>query len=79
MCDSCDHLSVHEDIDDWIVDGGALGKVCRHGSSQGMEGISRIGCGKAGHEGVRSPAEDVSKDHDNNHPRHFFLSFLGGL
>ena len=73
----CAHLSVHEDIDDWVVDGGTLSKVCRHGSSQRMEGVSRVGCSKAGKEGVRSPAHTISHDHDNHHPGYFSLSFLG--
>lgn len=73
------HLSVHEDIDNWVVNGGALCKVCRHGGSQRMEGIAGISRSKAGKEGVRSPADTVSYDHDNDHPGYFFLSLLCGL
>ena len=73
------YLSVHEDIDDWVVDGGALCKVCRHGCSQRMEGVSRVGRSEAGKKGVRSPAYNISQDHDHNHPGYFSLSFLGWL
>lgn len=77
--DCCAHLSVHEDIDNWVVDGGALGKVCRHGSSQRMEGISRVCRGKAGKKCVRSPADNICHDHYNDHSGYFPLSFLGWL
>lgn len=79
QCVSCSYLSVHEYIDDWIVNGCTLGKVCRHGSSQRMEGISWISRGKAGEKSVRSPTDTVRHDHDNDHPGYFSLSFLGGL
>lgn len=71
------HLSVHEDIDNWVVNGGTLGKVCRHGSSQRMKGISWVSRGKTGKNGVWSPADTICHDHDNNHPGYFSLSFLG--
>ena len=73
----CAHLSVHEYIDDRVVNGGALSKVCRHGSSQRVEGISRVGRSKAGKGCIRSPADTVCHDHDNDHSGHLFLSFLG--
>lgn len=75
----CAYLPVHEDIDNWVVDGGALGKVCRHSSGKRMEGISWISRSKTGKNCVRSPADTVGHDHDNNHPGHFSLSFLGRL
>lgn len=77
QCECCANLSVHEDIDNWVVDGGTLGKVCRHGSSQRMEGVSRVSRSKAGKKGVRSPADTVCHDHDNDHPGYFSLCFLG--
>lgn len=73
------YLSVHEDVDNWVVDGGALGKVCRHSSGKRMEGISWISRSKTGKNRVRSPADTVGQDHDNNHPGHFSLRFLGRL
>lgn len=77
--DSRAHLPVHEDVDNWIVNGGALGKVRRHGSGQRMEGISRVSRSETGKEGVRSPTHAECHNHDNHHPGHFFLSFLGGF
>lgn len=73
----CAYLPVHEHVDNWVVDGGALGKVCRHSSSKRMEGISWISCSETGKKCVWSPADTVGHDHDNNHPGHFSLSFLG--
>lgn len=73
------YLSVHEDINDGVVDGGALGKVGRHGCCQWVEGIAWVCSSKAGEECVRSPANTVGQDHDNHHSGHFFLCFLCGL
>lgn len=70
------HLFIHEDIDHWIPDGGAFGKVGRQSSSQRVESIPRVSRSKAGKSCVRSPAYTVSKNHDNNHPGYFLLSLL---
>lgn len=70
------YLSVHKDIDNRIVDGGALCKVCRHGCCQWMKGITRVSSCKACKESVWSPAENISSNHDKNHSGDFLFSLL---
>lgn len=70
------HLFVHEYIDDGVVDGGALGKVGRHGSSQRMECISRVSSCEAGKDCVWPPAGAKGNDHDNHHSGHLLLCLL---
>lgn len=38
------YLFVHEDVDDWVVDSGCLGKEGRDGSHPGIEFNGRMSC-----------------------------------
>lgn len=75
----CTNLSVHEDVNDGVVNGGTLGKIGRQRGSQWMETVTRVGGSKAGKECVRSPTKDIGYDHDHDHPGDFTFSLLGGF
>lgn len=70
------YLSVHKDIDNGVIDSGALSKVGRHGCCKWVKSITRVCSSKADKESVRSPAENISSNHDTNHSRDFLFSLL---
>lgn len=70
------YLSVHEDIDNGVVNGGALCKICRHSCCQWVKGITRVSNSKADKVCVWSPAETISSNHDKDHSGDFLFSLL---
>lgn len=67
------YLFIHEDIDDWVVDSGCLGKEGGDGSHPGIKFNGRMSCDQYGEGCVRCPAHHKCHNHHHHHTGH--LSF----
>lgn len=72
------HLFVHHDVDDRVVDGGALGKESWHGHKDGAKVGALVSKDVEGHTSVGKPADQEEDDHEDDHAGDFFLCLLGG-
>lgn len=72
------HLFVHHDVDDRVVDGGALGKESWHGHKDGAKVGALVGEDVDGHARIGEPADQEEDDHEDDHAGDFLLSLLGG-
>lgn len=72
------HLLVHHDIDDGVVDGGALGKEGWDGHEDGAKVGALVGEDVECHTGVGQPADQESHDHDDDHASDLLLGLLCG-
>lgn len=72
-------LLVQADVDQRVVDGGALGKEGREGHEDWSK-LRALMCEDIpGHTSIGHPAHQVGDDHDNHHAGDLPLSPLGGL
>lgn len=71
------YLSVHEDVDDWVVDCCCLGEEGRDGSQPGIEMNGWIHCDQYGEGCVRRPAHHERHNHHHHHTGHLPLWFPG--
>lgn len=71
------YLSVHEDVDDWVVDCCCLGEEGRDGSQPGIEMNGRIRRDQYGEGCVRRPAHHECHNHYHHHTGHLPLWFPG--
>lgn len=72
------HLLVQEDIDNWIVHCGGLRKAGGNGRQPQVKGVAAIVDNPKSKGGIRHPAHEKAQHHDNHHPGHLSLCFLGG-
>lgn len=73
------YLFVEQDVDDGVVEGGALGEEGRRRHEHGAELDPLVGKDVPGHAGVGHPAHQEGDDHDDHHAGHLPLRPLGGL
>lgn len=73
------YLSVEQNVDDWVVQGSALGKKSRGRHKYRSKLSPLIGENVPGHAGVGHPAHQEGDDHDYDHTRDLFLRSLGGF
>lgn len=73
------YLFVEQDVDDGVVQGGALGEKSRRRHEHGPELNPLVGENVQGHAGVGHPAHQEGDDHDNHHAGDLPLRPLGGL
>lgn len=83
-CPSCvlfetSYLSVEEDVDDRVVEGGALGEERRHGHEDGSELGALVGKYVPCNAGIRRPAHQEGDHHDDNDSGDLFLCPLSAL
>lgn len=71
------YLLVHEDVDDWVVDGRCFGKEGRDGSQPGVQLYGRVDGDQDGEGCVRRPGHHEGHNHDHHHARHLPLWLLG--
>lgn len=72
------YLFVHEDVDDWVVDSGCLGKEGGDGRQPGIEFNGWMSCDQYGEDCVRRPAHHECNYHDHHHTGHLPLWLPGG-
>lgn len=73
------YLSVEQNVDDWVVQGSALGKKGRGRHKYRSKLSPLIGKNVPGHAGIRHPADQEGDDHDYDHTCDLFLRPLGGF
>lgn len=74
----CAHLFVHEDVDERVVDAGALREKRRNGDKS-IVFVFICGVGKVKScQGVRAIAGDEGPHHNDDHSWHLLLRLLGG-
>lgn len=78
LCPGTSHLLVHEDIDDGVVERGALGEEGRHCHQRGGEVCSLVGEDPECHYSIGCPGQHEAQHHQDHHPRHLLLCLLGG-
>lgn len=71
------HLFVHEDVDEWVDDGAALGQQRRHHAGHGADDVGGSERCHHGHDAVRHPAQQVAGRRGQNHEQYVVLSLPG--
>lgn len=71
------HLFVHEDVDEWVDDGAALGQQRRHHAGHRADDVGGSECSHHGHHAIRHPAQHVAGRRGQNHEQYVVLSLPG--
>lgn len=71
------HLFVHEDVDERVDDGAALGQQRRHHAGHGADDVGGSERRHHGHHAVRHPAQHVAGRRGQNHEQYVVLSLPG--
>lgn len=71
------YLFVHEDIDDWVVDSGSLGKEGWNGGQSGVKFNGWVSCDQYGEGCVRCPRYHKRYNHSHHHAGHLTFWFSG--
>lgn len=68
------HLFVHEDVDEGVDDGAALGQQRRHHAGHRADDVGGSECRHHGHHAIRHPAQQVAGRRGQNHEQYVVLS-----
>lgn len=71
------YLFVHEDVDDWVVDGSCLGKEGGDGSQPGVKFNCWMSCDQDREDCIWCPTHHECNNHHHHHTGHLPLWLLG--